>query len=66
MIAEAQHIGHQPCEDHSHPVFQILLNEPADPQAKALMQLMTAAAMPMPMPAGLNAFTAKGYLSVRL
>jgi hypothetical protein len=65
MIAEAQHIGHQPCEDHSHPVFRILLNEPADPQAKALLQLIAArrpAAMPMPMsmPAGLTGFGGEG------
>jgi hypothetical protein len=63
MIAEAHYIGHQPCEDHSHPVFRILLNEPADPQAKALMQLMAArtpAAMPMPTPAALNAFAGPG------
>ncbi|MFC4173764.1 hypothetical protein ACFOYU_17170 [Microvirga sp. GCM10011540] len=63
MIAEAHHIGHQPCKDHSHPVFRILLNEPADPQAKALMQLMAArtpTAMPMAMPAGLSGFEGEG------
>jgi hypothetical protein len=65
MIAEAQHIGHQPCEDHSHPVFRIVLNEPADPQAKVLLQLIAArtpAAMPMSMsmPAGLKGFGGEG------
>ena len=69
MITEAQHLGHQPCEEHSHPVFRIMLNEPTDPQAKVLLQLMAArtpAAMPMlmpipmSMPAGLIGFGGEG------
>jgi hypothetical protein len=44
MIAEAEHIGHQPCKDHSHPVFRLLLKEPTDPQAKVLMALLAARA----------------------
>lgn len=59
MIAEAQHIGHQPCEDHSHPVFRIVLNEPTDPQAKVLFQLI-AARTPAPVPAGLKGFGSEG------
>ena len=44
MIAEAEHIGHQPCKDHSHPVFRLSLKEPTDPQAKVLMALLAARA----------------------
>jgi hypothetical protein len=65
MIAEAQHLGHQPCDDHSHAVFRILSDEPADPQAKVLLQLIAArtpAAIPMrmSMPAGLTGFGGEG------
>ena len=42
LIAEAQQIGHQPCEGHSHPLFRLTLNEPTDPEAKALIGLLAA------------------------
>jgi hypothetical protein len=42
MISEAQHIGHQTCEDRSHPVFRLSLVEPSDRQAKVLLELLSA------------------------
>lgn len=42
MINEAEHLGDQPCKERSHPVFRLSLNEPTDPQAKVLMQLLAA------------------------
>ena len=42
MIAEAEHIGQQPCKDHSHPVFRLSLKPPTDPQSKVLMALLAA------------------------
>jgi hypothetical protein len=64
LIAEAHQIGHQPCEDHSHPLIRLVLSEPADPEAKALIGLLTARLpapfMPMPTPANLGAVAAAG------
>ena len=64
LIAEAQQIGHQSCEGHSHPLFRLVLNEPTDPEAKALIGLLTtrtpAPFMPMVTPANLGAGAAAG------
>jgi hypothetical protein len=64
LIAEAHQIGHQPCDDHSHPLFRLVLSEPTDPEAKALIGLLTARSpapfMPMPTPANLGAVAAAG------
>jgi len=52
MIDEAEHLGERTCRDHSHPVFRLSLREPADPQAKVLMELLTARApLPSTLPA---------------
>jgi hypothetical protein len=61
MIEKAEHIGHQSCKDHSHPVFRLSLKEPTDPQAKALWALLTARApnslsMPVMAPPNLAGF----------
>lgn len=57
LIAEAQQIGHQPCEGHSHPLFRLTLNDPKDPEAKALIGLLAARApapfLPMMPPANM-------------
>lgn len=42
LVAEAQQIGRQFCEGHSHPVFRLMLSEPTDPEARALIGLLTA------------------------
>ncbi len=42
MIERAEHVGHRPCKDHSHPVFRITLKEPEDPGAKLLAALLSA------------------------
>jgi hypothetical protein len=42
LVAEALQVGHQPCEGHSHPLFRLTLNEPKDPEAKALIGLLPA------------------------
>ena len=42
MIETAEHIGRQTCRDHSHPLFQLTLKEPKDPQAKLLLALVAA------------------------
>lgn len=55
MIAEAEKLGDLPCKDHTHPLFRLLLKEPKDPQAKALMALLSASAPAFsfgPMPQG--------------
>jgi hypothetical protein len=41
LIAEAHQIGHQFCDDHSHPLFRLVLGEPEDAVAKALIGLLT-------------------------
>jgi hypothetical protein len=41
LIVEAHQMGHQFCEDHSHPLFRLVLGEPKDPVAKALIGLLT-------------------------
>ena len=43
MIEEAEHLGHQSCKDHSHPLFRLSLQEPKDPTAKVLMGLLASA-----------------------
>jgi hypothetical protein len=40
MIETAEHIGHQPCKDHSHPLFRLAIKEPSDPVAKAMLALL--------------------------
>ena len=58
LLEEAEHIGHQTCKDHSHPVFRLTLKEPQDPQAKLLMALLLSQrSSPMQMaPAGMASF----------
>jgi hypothetical protein len=46
LIAEAQQLGYQPCEDHSHPLFRLVLSEPADKEAKALVAILTSRSRP--------------------
>ena len=54
MIAEAEHIGQQPCKDHSHPVFRLSLKEPADAEGKVLMALLAASAPKSSSLSGMN------------
>jgi hypothetical protein len=52
LIEQAEHVGVRPCDDHSHPVFRIMLRESDDPQAKLLGQLLATQPRPIPrMPA---------------
>jgi hypothetical protein len=64
LIAEAHHIGHQRCKDHSHPLFRLVLGEPTDPEAKALIRLLAARSqapfMPVLTPANLRGVAATG------
>jgi hypothetical protein len=40
MIERAVHRGSVSCRDHSHPLFEISLKEPSDPQGKILLALL--------------------------
>lgn len=65
LVAEAHQIGHQFCEDHSHPLFRLVLSEPENPAAKALIGLLTARApapfMPMPPDANMGGIPSSGF-----
>jgi len=41
MIKSAKSVGEQSCKDHSHPIMEIALNEPKDPQGEILMALLS-------------------------
>lgn len=44
MVAQADHMGHQGCLDHSHPIMRITLNEAKSPEGKVLLALLAQSA----------------------
>jgi hypothetical protein len=40
LIENAEHVGHRPCRDHSHPVFRLTLKQSEDPAARILTTLL--------------------------
>jgi hypothetical protein len=44
MIEEAKKVGQNRCKDHSHPVFEIKLKEPNNPEGQILFSLLLQAA----------------------
>ncbi len=46
VIETAEHVGHRPCRDHSHPVFRLTLKQSDDPEARILSTLLASSALP--------------------
>jgi hypothetical protein len=42
VIETAEHVGHRPCRDHSHPVFRLTLKQSDDPAARIFSTLLAS------------------------